>query len=117
MKFNKLLLIIVMTFVAAVATATDGQGDRPVGKESMQMKSNEILDALIGSWEGSCKTWFRPGKLADESKIKGEFSKVMDGKFVRHTYKSTLQGKPRHGEELITFNSVTIGTINPIKQL
>jgi hypothetical protein len=67
---------------------------------------NEFLSALVGSWEGSVKTWFEPDKVADDSKIKGQIVPALDGKMVRHTYESTMQGDPRHGEELIAFNSL-----------
>lgn len=67
----------------------------------------DLLKSLVGSWEGTCSTWFEPGKLADESKVKGTIRPVLDGRFFRHAYESTIQGKPRHGEELIAFNSVT----------
>ena len=67
----------------------------------------KIFKKLIGKWEGTCKTWFEPGKLADESKVSGEFTNVLGGSFVRHTYTGEMQGKARHGEELITFNSMT----------
>ena len=68
---------------------------------------NELFESLVGSWEGTCQTWFEPGKLADESTVKGEIRPMFDGKFLRHTYESTMKGKPRHGEELIALNSVT----------
>jgi hypothetical protein len=67
----------------------------------------ELLKSLVGSWEGTCHTWFEPGKLADESKVKGEIRPMLDGRFFRHAYESTIQGKPRHGEETIALNSVT----------
>ena len=67
----------------------------------------ELLNSLVGSWEGTCQTWFEPGKLADESEIKGEICQVLGGRFVRHEYESTIQGQPRHGEELIALNSVS----------
>lgn len=69
--------------------------------------STEILKAIVGSWEGNCRTWFEPGKLADESEVAGEFSDVLGGRFVRHTYQGTMKGKPRKGEELLAFNAVT----------
>lgn len=71
------------------------------------MPQKEFLKMLIGKWEGTCRTWFEPGKLADESEVAGEFVEVLDGRFVRHTYEGTIQGKPRHGEELIAINSLT----------
>ena len=67
---------------------------------------NEFLKSLVGSWEGPCQTWFEPGKLADESRVKGEFRPLLDGRFIRHTYEGEMQGKPRHGEETIAWNSV-----------
>jgi hypothetical protein len=67
----------------------------------------EMLKSLAGSWEGTCRTWFEPEKLADESDIKGHFRPVLDGGFLRHEYEGAMQGKPRRGEELIAFNSVT----------
>jgi hypothetical protein len=67
----------------------------------------ELLQLLVGQWAGSCRTWFEPDKLADESKIKGEIRPMLDGRFFRHTYDGTIQGKPRHGEETIALNSIT----------
>ncbi len=71
------------------------------------MPQKELLKKLIGRWEGDSRTWFEPGNLADESKVIGEFVDVLDGRFVRHTYEGTIQGKPRRGEELVAFNSIT----------
>lgn len=71
------------------------------------MPKKELFKKLIGKWEGDSRTWFEPGKLADESKVTGEFVDVLDNRFVRHTYTGTIQGKPRRGEELIAFNSMT----------
>ena len=67
----------------------------------------EFLESLVGSWEGPVQTWFEPGKLADESRVKGEFRPILDGRFIRHTYEGEMQGKPRHGEETFAFNKVT----------
>ncbi len=76
--------------------------------------SHEVLfEKLAGRWQGTCRTWFEPGKLADESKVTGEITKVLEGRFLRHTYESTIQGKPRRGEEMIAFNSITAYNIYP----
>ncbi len=66
-----------------------------------------LFGKMVGEWEGVCRTWFEPGKLADESAVSGEITEVLDGRFLRHRYKSTIQGKAREGEELIAFNSIT----------
>ena len=68
---------------------------------------NDLLKSLIGSWEGTCRTWFEPDKLADESQVTGTIRPLLGELFLRHEYTSTIQGKPRHGEETIAFNSVT----------
>ena len=64
-----------------------------------------FLESLVGSWEGTCRTWFRPGELADESKVQGEFQLFLNDRFLRHTYEGKIQGKPRTGEETIVFNA------------
>jgi hypothetical protein len=66
----------------------------------------DVFSKIIGQWEGNCQTWFEPGKLADESRVRGVFSWVLGNRFVRHVYQGSIQGKPRQGEELIAFNSV-----------
>ncbi len=69
--------------------------------------SKEFLQSLAGEWAGTCRTWFEPGQLADESAVKGVIRPIFDGRFIRHEYEGSMQGKPRHGEETIAFNSVT----------
>ncbi len=68
--------------------------------------SAEIFKQLVGKWEGTCKTWFEPGKLADESSVSGEFIALLDGAFLRHVYTGSMQGQPRQGEDLLAFNGV-----------
>lgn len=70
------------------------------------MSQKVLFEKMTGRWEGNCQTWFEPGKLADESKVTGEITGVLDGRFLRHTYEGLIQGKRRRGEELIAFNSV-----------
>lgn len=71
------------------------------------MSYKVLFERMIGRWEGNCKTWFEPGKLADESNVTGEITGVLDGRFLRHTYEGKIQGKPRRGEEMIAFNAMT----------
>ena len=71
------------------------------------MSQKVLFEKMIGRWEGNSRTWFEPNKLADESKVTGEIAEVLNGRFLRHTYEGTIQGKPRRGEEMIAFNSMT----------
>lgn len=71
------------------------------------MDAKQLFKQLTGNWQGKVKTWFEPGKLADESEVSGRFELVQDGNFLRHKYQGQIQGKPRSGEELIACNGVT----------
>jgi hypothetical protein len=88
------------------ARAQDSPTDKPSPSQSKQIVPKDLLKSLVGSWEGTCHTWFQPGKLADESKIKGKIRPMLGGRFFRHEYEATIQGRPRHGEETIAFNSM-----------
>jgi len=67
----------------------------------------ELAEKLTGSWAGTCRTWFEPGKLADESAVEGEFKPLLNGKFLRHNYRGHMKGKAHGGEETIVQNDVT----------
>ena len=100
---------LMTCFILALPTpgwtqdATKDKSAPPVAKASPQ---KEVVKSMVGSWEGTCRTWFTPDKLADESKVKGEIRPMLDGRLVRHTYEGTMKGKLRHGEETIVFSSM-----------
>ena len=100
------LTLVVLAFVVSI-NAQEPTNEQSGTRKDSQMPQKELFRKLIGKWEGNSRTWFEPGKLADDSKVTGEFVDVLDGRFVRHTYIGTIQGKPRRGEELIAFNSMT----------
>jgi len=97
------LLLVVLSgpFDRAGSSAAEGQQARATSGSP-----DDFLQALVGQWAGTCRTWFQPGKLADESAINGEFKLMLGGRVVRHTYDATIKGKPRTGEETILFNTV-----------
>ena len=49
------------------------------------LSSEELFQKLVGQWEGSCRTWFEPDKLADESKITSKLSILLGKNFLRHS--------------------------------
>ncbi|MBC7966845.1 MAG: DUF1579 family protein [Fuerstia sp.] len=67
----------------------------------------QVLGQCVGKWQGTVKTWFEPGKLADESKVSGEIVTLLNGNFFRHTYEGSMKGRPRHGEETLAMNGIT----------
>jgi hypothetical protein len=100
------LLMCLVLAPTTVAPAQDPSQEKTTPSQSKQIMPKDLLKSLVGSWEGTCQTWFQPGKLADESKIKGTIRPILDGRFLRHDYEGTIQGKPRHGEETIAYNSI-----------
>ncbi|MGH8263619.1 MAG: DUF1579 family protein [Steroidobacteraceae bacterium] len=98
MKFRYFL---ALPFVAAAILASASA--EPV----KPMTDQQLLQALIGKWEGTCRTWFKPEKMEDESPVSGEFVAAFDGHVVRHVYKGSMHSKPRNGEELLAFNAMT----------
>jgi hypothetical protein len=108
MKSINLTLLVICLLLSwpTPAPTADGPKDKTLLRQSRPITPKELLKSLAGSWEGTCQTWFQPGKLADESKIKGTIRPILKGRFFRHEYESTIQGRPRHGEETIAFNSI-----------
>ena len=88
------------------AQAREKSNDQSTKLKVVRMSQKLLFEKMMGRWEGDCRTWFEPGKLADESKVTGEISGVLDGRFLRHTYEGMIQGKRRRGEDMIAFNSV-----------
>jgi hypothetical protein len=109
MKTKTVLLLFSVIFARALhVDAQDVSiGNQSANTGTAQMQPEQILKKLVGRWEGTCRTWFEPGKLADESNVVGEFVGVLDGQFVRHRYESSIDGKPREGEEMIAFNAMS----------
>ncbi len=105
---EKVALVTCFVLSSAMAATTqDTPKDKTAPSQRKPIMPKDLLKSLVGSWEGTCQTWFEPGKLADESKVKGEIRPLLDGRFFRHTYEGTMQGKPRRGEETIALNSMT----------
>src|SRR5690349_16388442 len=101
-----MLVCLILTSLSWAQDAVkDGNKDKPTAPAAKASPQKQIVDSLVGSWEGTCRTWFKPGQLVDESKVKGEIRPILDGRLIRHTYEGSMQGKPRHGEETIVYSS------------
>jgi hypothetical protein len=70
------------------------------------MTEIKVASELVGAWEGQCRTWFEPGKLADESRVRGRIEPFLGGPGLRHVYEGEMQGKARQGEEWIVHNTM-----------
>ena len=63
------------------------------------------LARLAGEWEGTVRTWFEEGKLADEQPVHGSMKTVLDGRFLLHEYETTLSGYPCEGLALYGYDA------------
>jgi uncharacterized protein DUF1579 len=77
-----------------------------IARETMDEKAKQQIETLVGQWEGTCRTWFQPGKVSDESSVRGEINPILGGRMFRHTYEGSMQGRARSGEETIVFNAM-----------
>ena len=108
MKTLKLLGLAMCLFLALTTASTlqDADNDETGTARGKATTPKELLSTLVGSWEGTCRTWFQPGKLGDESTVTGEIRPILGGRFLRHKYESMIQGRRRAGEETIAFNPI-----------
>lgn len=67
----------------------------------------ELLQSLIGTWEGENNTWFEPNVIHDTSPIRATIRALPGGDFIVYEYDSSLEGKPFHGIAIIAFNTNT----------
>ena len=99
------LLGSILTLAITVA-AQDAPKPEPEPTREQITASKALLKSLVGSWEGTVRTWFKPGELVDESKVSGEIRPLLNGRLFRHTYDGSMMGKPRHGEETLVYSSL-----------
>ncbi len=97
--------VICLCLMSGLQVTSAQDSTQPPAQPDKSDDATQLLKSLVGTWEGICRTWFRPGELADESSVKGEIKPILGGKFVRHTYEGTMKGKPRTGEETIVFDA------------
>ena len=68
-------------------------------------EAEQVLQSLVGSWEGTTKTWFEPGVLADTSAVRGTIRRLASSRFVIHEYHSSMGGEAFEGIVLYGFNT------------
>ncbi len=68
---------------------------------------HSLLSLLVGEWEGITRTWFEPDKLVDEAPNQATMQLILDGRFLVHDYRSSLEGKAFEGKAIYGYD---IGT-------
>lgn len=70
-------------------------------QDSLKEGHHKKFADMCGNWEGTSRTWFEPGILADESPVEGKIYQALGGLFVIHEYTASLQGKEHSGIMII----------------
>ena len=71
---------------------------------SLESGIHQHIQAMIGDWEGSTKTWFEPGTIADESPMTGSIRPILGGRFLLYQYQGSMSGKPFEGSATIGYD-------------
>ena len=63
-KSNLLLLVICLIFALATPfMGQDAANDKTETRQETIPEPQAFLKSLVGTWEGTCRTWFRPAAL------------------------------------------------------
>lgn len=73
-------------------------------KQSLKNGAHALLARMAGRWQGTARTWFEPGKLAETSPVRGQIKRVLKGMFAQHSYRGRLMGDPMIGLALIGYS-------------
>ncbi len=60
------LLLVALCLALVPPTTAPAQGSARSKTAPAQSKEEELLKRLMGSWEGTARTWVHPNKLIDE---------------------------------------------------
>lgn len=52
---------------------------------------------LVGTWDGTTRTWFEKDVLADESVTSSKIIALLNKRFIRYEYRGIINGKPHEG--------------------
>jgi hypothetical protein len=71
---------------------------------SLESGIHQHIHAMVGSWEGSTKTWFEPNVVADESPMFGSIRSILGGRFLLYQYSGSLSGEAFEGSATIGYD-------------
>jgi hypothetical protein len=74
-------------------------------QNGVRRQPQDFLARLTGAWEGVTRTWFEPGRLADESPWRGDIQAALNGRCLTYRYEGTIQGEPLRGLALFAYNA------------
>ena len=74
MKTIHLSALLTSFFLVLPTPGGTQDSHKSAPRETKPTTPKDVLKSMVGSWEGTCRTWFMPGKLADESTVKEKFA-------------------------------------------
>jgi len=75
--------------------------------EAFHTQQIDKLQGLVGTWEGTTKTWFEPEKPEIVEKIAGSIQFTPIANFIEYEYESSLDGKPFQGKATFGYDNGT----------
>ena len=65
---------------------------------------HRALARMVGTWSGPTRTWFDASGAPDETTTDAFAEMLLDGRFLRISYRGVAMGKPHEGELLVGFH-------------
>lgn len=61
----------------------------------------DLREALVGAWAGDYTLWLQPDVVAQECPVTATFARLLDDRFLVHTYEWSYEGTPQHGHAIL----------------
>ena len=71
---------------------------------SLESGIHQHIQAMIGEWKGTTKTWFEPNVVADESPMTGSITAILGGRFLLYQYNGSMNDTPFEGSATIGYD-------------
>ena len=69
--------LVVALSIASVTRCDTLNADDKTGSKVPRMTHKALFEKFKGEWKGTCRTWFEPSKLADESEVSGTITPLL----------------------------------------
>jgi hypothetical protein len=113
MKTFKICLIVFFSILPVIPVSAGSQQQSEQEKELMEKwmqfatpgKGHEFLKKQVGEWEVISKMWERPGREPVITKGPGTGEMIMGGRYLKMTYKGTMDGMPFEGMSIYAYDN------------
>jgi len=128
--YGRCTALVVSTFVAGLALASDKSSSRKPDPQTEEMMkkmeaagtpgtAHKALEPLVGAWNAEVKMWMAPDAPPTITKATAQSTWAMNGRFVQQEFNGEFLGKPFRGLSFTgydntkkQYNSVWIDDMN-----